>query len=239
MGAPPGQQQQHEHAVASPDNNGFGLSSSTPNGGGVLGDGVGGPPRLRFAMVCASNQNRSMEAHAMLKQHGYVVESYGVGARVKLPGPNAREPNVYSFGTPYETIYNDLMRKDPELYERNGLLRMVKRNMGVKRAPERWQESRRVHDVVVTFEQRVMEAVEESMPTRPVVEVCPCLVVNLEVKDSHEEAAVAAPQALRLAQALEQMAVTANGDWAAGLEELLDRFQQETGRRPLYTVCWA
>ncbi len=59
---------------------------------------------------------------------------------------------------------------------------------------------RRVHDVVVTFEQRVMEAVEESMPQRPVVEVCPCLVVNLEVKDSHEEAAVAAPQALRLAQ---------------------------------------
>lgn len=189
-------------------------------------------------MVCASNQNRSMEAHALLKKHGYRVESFGVGSRVKLPGPSAREPNVYDFGTPYETMYNDLSRKDSELYARNGLLRMLQRNMSVKRAPERWQENKDVFDVVVTFEGRVMEAVEEHMSTRIAVEMSPCLVVNLEVKDSHEEAAVAAPQALRLAQMLEEAAAKANGDWATELESVLDAFQQETNRRPIYAICW-
>ncbi len=59
---------------------------------------------------------------------------------------------------------------------------------------------RAVFDVVVTFESRVMEAVEEALYSRPVVEMVPCLVVNLEVKDTHDDAAVAAPQAVRLAE---------------------------------------
>jgi len=39
------------------------------------------------------------------------VESFGVGAHVKLPGSNARESNVYPFGTPYQAIYEDLKQK--------------------------------------------------------------------------------------------------------------------------------
>ena len=34
---------------------------------------------------------------------------------------------------------------------------MLKRNMGVKPAPERWQDSAVAFDVVVTFEERIME----------------------------------------------------------------------------------
>lgn len=72
--------------------------------------------KLRHAMVCASNQNRSMEAHALLQKQGLDVSSYGTGTNVKLPGPSAREPNVYQFGTPYRQMLEDLKNKDPELY---------------------------------------------------------------------------------------------------------------------------
>lgn len=57
-----------------------------------------------------------MEAHSLLKRQGFDVSSYGTGAHVKLPGPSLREPNVYDFGTPYKQMFDDLRRKDPELY---------------------------------------------------------------------------------------------------------------------------
>jgi RNA polymerase II subunit A C-terminal domain phosphatase SSU72 len=67
-------------------------------------------------MVCSSNMNRSMEAHLVLARAGLEVASYGTGAHVKLPGPSLHEPNVYDLGTPYGAIYDDLRRKDPDLY---------------------------------------------------------------------------------------------------------------------------
>lgn len=72
--------------------------------------------KFRYAMVCSSNQNRSMEAHNLLKRQGLDVASYGTGSHVKLPGPSLREPNVYDFGTPYKQMFDELRRKDPELY---------------------------------------------------------------------------------------------------------------------------
>lgn len=52
------------------------------------------------------------------------VRSYGVGNHVKLPGPSAKEPNKYDFGTPYQYILDDLRRKDEALYTRNGLIQV-------------------------------------------------------------------------------------------------------------------
>ncbi|CAL8159459.1 unnamed protein product [Prunus armeniaca] len=158
--------------------------------------------KFRYAMVCSSNQNRSMEAHSLLKRQGFDVSSYGTGAHVKLPGPSLREPNVYDFGTPYKQMFDDLRRKDPELYKRNGILPMLKRNSTVKLAPQRWQDNAAdgSFDVVFTFEEKVFDMVLEDLNNRDhVLKKC-ALIINLEVKDNHEEAAVGARLALDLCQ---------------------------------------
>jgi RNA polymerase II subunit A C-terminal domain phosphatase SSU72 len=197
--------------------------------------GVAGKMRLRHAMVCASNQNRSMEAHALLVQQGLDVNSYGTGAHVKLPGPSIREPNVYSFGTPYRSIFDDLKRKDPELYKRNGLLRMLKRNLRVKEAPQRWQDNAAdgAFDVIFTFEERVFDMVIENLENREQRLMKSVLVINLEVKDNPSEAAVGARLVLDLCTKLEGV-----DSWEDEIDAIVRQFEKQHKRRLIYTISF-
>ncbi|CAA3017559.1 RNA polymerase II subunit A C-terminal domain phosphatase SSU72 [Olea europaea subsp. europaea] len=191
--------------------------------------------KLRYAMVCSSNQNRSMEAHALLKREGFDVSSYGTGQHVKLPGPSLREPNVYDFGTPYKHMLEDLRRKDPELYRRNGILTMLKRNVAVKLAPQRWQENAAdgTFDVVLTFEEKVFDMVVEDLHNRNHVLFKPVLVINLEVKDNHEEAAIGGRLALQLCQELE-----GNENWEDVIDDLVINFERQNNRKLLYSISF-
>ncbi|KAI4347303.1 hypothetical protein L6164_008125 [Bauhinia variegata] len=191
--------------------------------------------KFRFAMVCSSNQNRSMEAHFLLKRQGFDVSSYGTGTHVKLPGPSIREPNVYDFGTPYKQMFDELRRKDPELYKRNGILPMLKRNLSVKLAPQRWQDNAGdgSFDVVFTFEEKVFDMVIEDLHNRYQVLMKTVLVINLEVKDNHEEAAVGAKLTLDLCQKIE-----AAESWEESIDDIIVGFEKQHRRKLMYSISF-
>eukprot|EP00955_Chlamydomonas_euryale_P078330 363132-Chlamydomonas_euryale.AAC.10 len=105
--------------------------------------------------------------------------------------------------------------------------------MEVKQAPERFQENFEAFDVVVTFEERVMDQVLDDLNRRPVMLMHPVLVINLDVKDSHEEAALAAPHALRLCSLID-----ASEEWEDEIERIVDQLYNETGRKAIYAICW-
>ncbi|KAJ8128912.1 hypothetical protein O1611_g4720 [Lasiodiplodia mahajangana] len=196
--------------------------AATTNG---EGEDLGGY-KLKFCTVCASNQNRSMEAHLRLSQASYPVISFGTGSLVRLPGPTIHQPNVYPFNkVSYDTMYKELDGKDHRLYTANGLLNMLGRNRQVKWGPERWQDWQigvprteqgkdRGHagteggvvDVVFTCEERCWDAVVDDLLNRGSPLNRPVHVINVDIKDNHEEASIGGQGILDLANSLNKAA---------------------------------
>ncbi|KAK0630120.1 RNA polymerase II subunit A C-terminal domain phosphatase SSU72 [Bombardia bombarda] len=185
-----------------------------------------GEYKLKFCTVCASNQNRSMEGHLRLAEAKFPVISFGTGSLVRLPGPSISEPNVYKFNeTSYDSIYRELEAKDPRLYRANGLLNMLDRNRVVKWGPERWQDWQigrprvehkndqgsdgmegGIADIVVTCEERCWDAVIDDLLSRGSPLNRPVHVINIDIKDNHEEASVGGKAMVDLANSLNKVA---------------------------------
>ncbi|CAB0042539.1 unnamed protein product [Trichogramma brassicae] len=145
---------------------------------------------LKVAVICSSNMNRSMEAHAFLSKKGFNVKSYGTGDKVKLPGNAPDRPNVYDFGTTYDEIYNDLSSKDRQYYTQNGLLHMLDRNRRIKLKPERFQTSNEKFDILITCEERVYDQVIECMELKLSQNNEAVHLINIDIQDNHEDATV-------------------------------------------------
>ncbi|KXH61799.1 RNA polymerase II subunit A domain phosphatase SSU72 [Colletotrichum nymphaeae SA-01] len=219
--------------------------------------------------------NRSMVSHLRLAQANYPVISFGTGSLVRLPGPSITQPNVYQFNkTSYDSIFKELESKDTRLYRANGVLNMVDRNRHVKWGPERWQDwqvgmPRLTHaedrgsvgveggvvDVVITCEERCWDAVIDDLMNRGSPLNRPVHVINVDIKDNHEEASVGGRAILDLANALnaaateEREAVGAaafDGGSAAGrasfderVPDILAAWQDRWPHLPaVWTLAW-
>ncbi|XP_037815856.1 RNA polymerase II subunit A C-terminal domain phosphatase SSU72 isoform X2 [Lucilia sericata] len=188
---------------------------------------------LSIAVVCSSNMNRSMEAHNFLAKKGYNVRSFGTGERVKLPGTAIDKPNVYEFGTPYDTIYNDLVSKDKQYYTQNGLLHMLDRNRRIKKCPERFQDCREQFDIIVTVEERVYDQVLENMESRDVVDNRPVHIFNVDIEDNHEEALMGA---FLITDMINMMSKSSDLD--NDIDELLQEFESRRNKTVLHSVLF-
>lgn len=198
---------------------------------------------LKFAMVCSSNMNRSMEAHKQLKKKNLRVTSYGVGAMVRLPGPNGTQA-VFEFGTPYREIFNTLTEGGTggQWYRNNGLLGMVERNMGVKDHPERWQELPKFEfNIVFCFEERVFELLMEDVNKREVEwneELHPMHIINLEVQDNPKEALIGAQIVLDFCLQSNELAKTTEDFENSGLSSIVDKIEQKYKRSLLHMTVF-
>lgn len=188
---------------------------------------------LKIAVVCSSNQNRSMEAHNLLKKRGYNVKSFGTGRCVKLPGPTVDTPNVYSFNTSYAEQFRDLKRKDQSFYTQNGLLNMLDRNKRIKEKPERFQENTDEYDIILTCQERVFDQVLEDMSERGGSACKMVHVINVEIKDNHDEATLGAFVIHELVKE-----ICGASDHEAEFEEIIDRMEKEKKRRFLYSPAF-
>ena len=218
-----------------------------------------------------------MEAHLRLAQAGFPVISFGTGTAVRLPGPSVTQPNVYSFDAQsYAQMHADLAGKDARLYAANGILAMLARNRGVKRGPERWQDwavgrprpaashaadrgaagtEGGAVDVVVTCEARCWDAVLDNLFDRTSPLNRPVHVINVDIRDNHEEALVGGRAILDLAEALNAAAAEqrehggAEG-WDVGrgaardgfdqrVPDILGEWQERWPNMPaLWTLAW-
>ncbi len=215
-----------------------------------------------------------MEAHLRLSLASYPVISFGTGSLVRLPGPSISQPNVYPFNsTSYDTMYTELNGKDPRLYRANGLLTMLERNRSVKFGPERWQDwaigkprldhredrgsagvEGGVVDVVITCEERCWDAVVDNLVEREGKLNRPVHVINVDIKDNHEEALVGGKAILELADMLNTAAREerdkSGGEWRNGADgggssfddrvpDVIGIWQEKWPNLPaLWTLAW-
>ncbi|KFO25043.1 RNA polymerase II subunit A C-terminal domain phosphatase SSU72-like [Fukomys damarensis] len=186
---------------------------------------------LKLAVVCSSNQNRSMEAHHILSKRGFNIRSFGAGTHVKIPGRTFDKPNIYDFQTTYEEIYKDLERKDKKFYTQNGIFHMLDRNKRIKPRPERFQDCKDLFDLILTCEERVYDQVVEHLNSRERETCQPVHVINVDIEDNFEEATLGSFLICDICQRIQL-----TEDMDSEIQKVLQELEKKTSKTFLHTL---
>ncbi|KAL0265713.1 UNVERIFIED_CONTAM: hypothetical protein PYX00_011427 [Menopon gallinae] len=189
---------------------------------------------MKIAVVCAMNQNRSMEAHYLLRKEGYDVRSYGTNPVIKLPGPSIVSPNEYTYATTYQEIHTDLVRKDERLYQENGLLMLMERNMQIKERPEYFFDGKDTFDLVITCEEKCFTAVFDHYTSR---RCAPgrqrCYLVNFDVNDTQQDAICGSQE---IAGFVAYLSEYGEDDLEESMLKVLDKYMKNSRTQLLFSV---
>jgi RNA polymerase II subunit A C-terminal domain phosphatase SSU72 len=169
----------------------------------------------------------------LCSKKGFDVHSFGTNGHVKIPGPSASQPNIYSFETTYDEMYQDLVDKDKLLYTQNGMLHMLERNKRIKPKPERFQDDSTLFDLIVTCEERVYDQVLEELESRGSPSVKPVHVVNIEIQDNHDDATLGAFLICDLCQLAK-----GKKDLESEMDQVIAEFEEKADRPILHTICF-
>lgn len=185
---------------------------------------------MKIAVCCAMNQNRSMEAHKLLKNAGYNVDSYGTNQQIKIPGETLDSPNIYQFATKYEDIYNDLILKNKKFYEKIGILGMLERNMKIKDKAEYFFDKKCHHDLIITAEEKCFVSIyNEKIQLSGVHK---SYLVNFDIKDTIQDASTGAEEILDFVK----MCMSCTGTYEMKIMKGLERYNQKYLKNNIFTI---
>ncbi|EEQ82863.1 hypothetical protein NCER_100374 [Vairimorpha ceranae BRL01] len=185
---------------------------------------------MKIAVCCAMNQNRSMEAHKILKDAGYKIDSYGTNQHIKIPGESLETPNIYQFGTSYKEIYKDLIYKNASFYEKIGILKMLERNMAIKDSAEYFFNKDTYHDLIITSEEKCFVTIYENMVK------CngsyKSFIVNFDIKDTILDASAGA---LEIKDFVDSC-MTITGNYEFRIMKALELYNRKYSKNNIFTV---
>ncbi|XP_047575813.1 RNA polymerase II subunit A C-terminal domain phosphatase SSU72-like [Lutra lutra] len=120
-----------------------------------------------------------------------------------------------------------------ELYMQDGILHMLDRNKRIKPQPERFQNCRDLFDLILTCEESVYDQVLEDLNSREQETCQPVHIINVDIQDNHEEDTLGAFPICELCQCIQH-----TEDLKNEIHELLQEFQEKSGRAFLHKVCF-